>query len=36
LLTLVIIGLFGRMNRRLNRHLPGQTPRLKYRPHVIR
>ncbi len=36
LLTLVIIGLFGRMNRRLNRHLPGQAPRLKYRPHVIR
>lgn len=36
LLTLVIIGLFGLINRRLNRHLPGETKRLRYRPQIIR
>ncbi len=36
LLTLVIIGLFGLVNRRLNRHLPGATPKLRYRPQLIR
>jgi polar amino acid transport system permease protein len=36
LLTLVVIGVFGAINRRLNRHVPGQTQRLKYRPQVIR
>jgi len=35
LLTLVVIGLFGLVNRRLNRHLP-QAPRLRYRPQLIR
>ncbi len=36
LLTLVIILLFGQVNTRLNRHLPGQKPKLKYRPQIIR
>ena len=35
-LTLIVIGVFGYMNRRLNRHLPGQPERIKYRPQVIR
>lgn len=37
LFTLVIIALFGAINRRLNRHLPQEArPRLRYRPQVIR
>jgi len=37
LLTLVIIGIFGLVNARLNRHLPSQArPKLRYRPQVIR
>ena len=37
LLTLTVIGLFGLVNRRLNRHLPaGSRPRLKLRPQIIR
>ncbi len=36
LLTLSLIALFGVMNRRLNRHLPGATRRIKYRPQLIR
>ncbi len=37
LLTLAIIGLFGLISRRLNRHLPGQRrPRLKLRPTLLR
>jgi polar amino acid transport system permease protein len=36
MLTLIVIGLFGYMNRRLNRHLPGQPERIKYRPQVVR
>lgn len=37
LLTLVVIGLFGAANRRLNRHLPqAKTPRLKLRMNLIR
>jgi len=35
-LTLIIIGVFGVINRRLNRHMPGQTKRLRYRPQLIR
>ena len=35
ILTLVIIGIFGAANRRLNRHLP-QTPKLRYRPQIFR
>ena len=36
-LTLVIIALFGAINRRLNRHLPqSQRPRLRIRPNLIR
>ena len=36
LLTLTIITIFGVINRRLNRHLPGPVKRLKYRPKLIR
>ena len=36
LLTLALIALFGIINRRLNRHLPGAATRLKYRPNIIR
>ncbi|PRX35177.1 polar amino acid transport system permease protein [Meinhardsimonia xiamenensis] len=37
LLTLAIIGVFGLVNRRLNRHLPdAQKGRMKFRPNVIR
>lgn len=36
LCTLILIGLFGIMNRHLNRHLPGVRPRLKYRPQLMR
>ncbi|SIS53049.1 ABC transporter permease [Paracoccus saliphilus] len=34
--TLILIGLFGIANRRLNRHLPGAVKRLKYRPQLVR
>ena len=36
LLTLCLIGLFGVVNRRLNRHLPGAAKRLRYRPNLFR
>ncbi len=37
LLTLVIIWLFGRINRRLNRHLPQNArPKLRLRPNLLR
>ncbi|MBL3569278.1 ABC transporter permease subunit [Rhodovulum sp. BSW8] len=37
LVTLAIIGLFGLINRRLNRHMPSENrPRLRIRPQVIR
>ena len=36
LLTLVIIGLFNLANRRLNRHLPQEARRIRYRPQLIR
>jgi len=37
LLTLCVIGLFGALNRRLNRHLPAdRRPKLRYRPQIIR
>ncbi|KGJ13177.1 ABC transporter permease [Paracoccus sanguinis] len=36
LLTLGLIALFGVVNRRLNRHLPGAAQRLRYRPKLIR
>lgn len=35
-LSLVVIWGFGRVNRRLNRHLPGTTQKLRYRPQLIR
>ena len=37
LLTLTVIGIFGLVNRRLNRHLPAaQHKRLKVRPNLLR
>ena len=37
LLTLIIIGIFGIINTRLNRHLPQDTKRkIRYRPQLIR
>ena len=36
LFTLILIGLFGMVNRRLNQHLPGAVKRLKYRPQLVR
>ncbi|MGL4310441.1 MAG: ABC transporter permease [Paracoccaceae bacterium] len=37
LLTLLLVWVFGLANRRLNRHLPGNTrQRLKIRPQIIR
>ncbi len=37
LLTLCIVGIFGRINRYLNRHLPAeQRPKFRYRPNLIR
>jgi polar amino acid transport system permease protein len=37
LLTLVVIGLFGLANRRLNRHLPSeQRQKMRLRPNLIR
>lgn len=37
LLTLVVIGVFGAINRRLNRHLPhAARPKLRIRPKLIR
>ncbi len=36
-LTLILIGLFGRANTRLNRHLPQDAARrIRYRPQMIR
>lgn len=34
--TLVLIGVFGMVNRRLNRHLPGAARRIRYRPLLLR
>lgn len=35
--TVALIALFGMVNRRLNRHLPGQSrPKLRIRPQIIR
>ncbi|MYG25928.1 MAG: amino acid ABC transporter permease, partial [Boseongicola sp. SB0677_bin_26] len=37
LLTLALIGSFGLVNQRLNRHLPQERrTRLKFRPNIIR
>ncbi|MGR3621708.1 ABC transporter permease [Pseudophaeobacter sp.] len=37
LLTLVLISLFGLVNKRLNRHLPkAKRPKLRFRPNLIR
>ncbi|CAM3331335.1 ABC transporter permease [Paracoccus nototheniae] len=34
--TLALIWIFGRVNRRLNRHLPGAARRIRYRPLLMR
>jgi polar amino acid transport system permease protein len=34
--TLALIWLFGRVNRRLNQHLPGASSRVRYRPQLMR
>ena len=37
LLTLIVIALFGLVNRRLNRHLPAERrPRMRVRPNLLR
>ena len=37
LLTLIVIGFFGLINRRLNRHLPSEhRTKIKYRPNLMR
>lgn len=36
IMTLVIISVFGLINRRLNRHLPGAIRPLRYRPQIFR
>jgi len=37
LLTLVVIGIYGAINKRLNRHLPSNsTKKIRYRPKLIR
>ncbi|MEO1195781.1 MAG: hypothetical protein AAFX45_06370 [Pseudomonadota bacterium] len=36
-LTLLLIGVFGLVNRRLNRHLPQtQRKRIRFRPQLVR
>ena len=35
-LTLLLIGVFGRVNTWLNRHLPGTAKPIRYRPQIIR
>lgn len=34
--TLALIWIFGRVNRRLNRHLPGAARSVRYRPQLMR
>ncbi len=36
LLTFVVIGVFSLINRKLNRHLPQEVKRLRYRPQFVR
>ena len=36
LMTLCLIGLFGIINRRLNRHMPGAAAKIRYRPNLVR
>ena len=36
LLTLAIIGIFTLVNKRLNRHMPQEAKRIRYRPQIIR
>jgi len=36
IVTLAVIWIFGRVNRRLNRHLPGMAKKTRYRPQLMR
>ncbi|MBT8416540.1 MAG: ABC transporter permease subunit [Silicimonas sp.] len=36
ILTLIIIAIFNLANRRLNRHMPSEARRIRYRPQLIR
>ncbi|MGD9864026.1 MAG: amino acid ABC transporter permease, partial [Pseudodonghicola sp.] len=37
LLTLIVVGLFGLINKRLNRHLPAERRvRMRIRPNLLR
>ena len=36
LVTLAVIGVFSLVNRRLNRHMPQEAKRIRYRPQLIR
>jgi len=36
LLTLVVITIFSLVNKRLNRHMPQEAKRIRYRPQIIR
>lgn len=36
LLTLLVIWIYERINTRLNRHMPGQKKRIRYKPQLIR
>ncbi|MEP3034432.1 MAG: ABC transporter permease subunit, partial [Pseudoruegeria sp.] len=37
ILTLIIVSIFGMINRRLNRHLPTERrSKIKFRPNIIR
>ncbi len=36
LMTLILLGIFGSANRRLNRHRPDAARRIRYRPQLIR
>lgn len=36
LLTLAVIAIFGLVNNRLNRHLPGDARKIRYRPQIFR
>lgn len=36
IMTLCLIGLFGIINRRLNRHMPGAAAKIRYRPNLVR
>jgi len=36
LVTLAVITIFSLVNKRLNRHMPQEPKRIRYRPQIIR